>query len=94
MSKFNEDSFKLFDNEHPEVYEGFKRFALKAMSVRSNYSARAIFHALRWETMIDSGEEFKINDGWSPFYADKFMSESPRFEGFFRTRTRSDRGGE
>jgi hypothetical protein len=42
--------------------------------------------------MIDSGEEFKINDGWSPYYADKFMSESPRFEGFFRTRTRSDRG--
>ena len=94
MSNFTSESFRVHSNEHPEIYEAFRKFALKAMSVRSNYSARAIFHALRWETMIDSGEEFKINDGWSPFYADKFMSESPRFEGFFRTRTRSYRGEE
>ena len=87
MSKYNTESFKLYDNEHPEIYEGFRKFALKALAVRSNYSARAIFHALRWETMIDSGEEFKINDGWSPFYARKFMNESTRYEGFFRTRS-------
>ena len=86
MSKFNTESFKLYDNEHPEIYEGFRKFALKALAVRNNYSARAIFHALRWETLLDSGGDYKIPNGWSPFYARKFMKESPEHEGFFRTR--------
>ena len=93
MTKYNDDNFKVFDNEHPEVYEGFKRFALKAMSVRKHYSSRAVLHALRWETMLDSGEEFKINNNWSSFYARKFMRESPTYEGFFRLRTQASQRG-
>ena len=89
MSNFNSESFEEFNDEHPEVYEGFKRFALKAMGFRKHYSADAVLHALRWETMIESGEEFKINNNWSSFYARKFMKECPSYEGFFRLRTQT-----
>ena len=94
MSNYNDDSFKVFDKEHPEVYEGFKKFALIAMGVRKHYSSDAVLHALRWETMIESGEEFKINNNWSSFYARKFMEESPSHTGFFRLRTQTSLGDE
>jgi hypothetical protein len=44
--------------------------------------------------MIESGEEFKINNNWSSFYARKFMKESPAYEGFFRLRTQTSLGDE
>ena len=67
---------------------------MKAMAVRKHYSSRAVFHALRWETVIDSGGEFKINNNWSPFYARKFMKESPSHEGFFRSRVQTHARGD
>jgi hypothetical protein len=94
MTKYTDENFNEFDNAHPEIYEGFKRFALKAMAVRKHYSSRAVFHALRWETIIDSGGEFKINNNWSPFYARKFMKESPSHEGFFRSRVQTHARGD
>jgi len=87
--KFNHESFLVFDAQHPEIYEGFKRYALKALAVRSRWSARAIFHVLRWETLLDSGGDYKISNGWSSFYAKKFMNESPEHEGFFQLRNSS-----
>jgi|TARA_B110001469_G_scaffold90739_1_gene86169 hypothetical protein len=86
MRVYNDETFLVFHNEHPEIYEGFRKYAMKALAIRNRWSARAIFHLLRWDTLLDSGGEYKICDGWSPYYAKKFMAESPKHEGFFRTR--------
>lgn len=64
MRVYNDETFLVFHNEHPEIYEGFRKYAMKALAVRNRWSARAIFHLLRWDTLLDSGGEYKICDGW------------------------------
>ena len=89
--------FVQFDNDHPVIWELFRRFTLEAIaSGRQRFSARAIFHRIRWETMIkptgdilnpDTGKPIKLNNNWSPYYARKFLDEFPRARGFFRLRS-------
>jgi hypothetical protein len=79
-----------FHKEHPEVWDLFCRFTfMKINAGFKHYSARGIFHRIRWETDLpayDKGNEFKLNDHHSPFYARRFMATYPEHEGFFRTR--------
>ena len=81
--KFNE-----FHADNPQVWQQFKRFAFKAINAgMNNFSSRAIFHRIRWETNVESKDgEFKINNNLSPFYARKFADEFPKYEFFFRNR--------
>ena len=79
-----------FHKKHPEVWNLFVQFTKeKAEKGFTNYSARGIFHRIRWETDkpdYQEGCEFKLNDHHSPFYARAFMKKFPEHEGFFRTR--------
>ena len=74
--------------ENPRVWILFERFALDRISLgHSHYSARTIFHRIRWETDAGADEpELKINDHYSPFYARRFERIHPGHEGFFRSR--------
>jgi hypothetical protein len=86
------DRASTYHVEHPEVYELFKRFAFEVIDAGyDNYSARGIFHRMRWHTEIEmSGERFKINSTHSPYYARKFHQDFPIYRGFFRTRVLGD----
>ncbi len=79
-----------FHEDNPRVWELFKKFTFdRVRKGFHNYSARSIFHRIRWETDIpeyEQGEEFKLNDHHSPFYARRFMRMYPEHAGFFRTR--------
>ena len=79
-----------FHSEHPEVWDLFVRFTQEKINRRfGHYSARGIFHRIRWETeqpTYTEGREFKLNDHCSPFYARRFMRMYPQHDGFFRTR--------
>lgn len=86
--RWTEENFALFDAEHPEVYEHFEKFALVVAKRREYYSAKCVFHRVRWETMVTGGDDYKIDDGWISHYARKFMKLHPEHEGFFRTRLR------
>lgn len=86
--KWTKENFEKFDAEHPELYQAFKKIALRAALARSRYSARGIFHIIRWESLVSTGTDYKIDDGWSPHYARKFMAEYPEHGEFFETRTR------
>ena len=86
--KWTKENFQEYDKQHPEIYEMFKRFALQAASVKKRYSAKSIFHRLRWETMISGSGDYKIDDGWISHYARKFIDEFPKHEDFFETRVR------
>ncbi|WP_339667264.1 hypothetical protein [uncultured Marinobacter sp.] len=81
---------KAFHSEHPEVWDLFVRFTQEKINRGfKHYSARGIFHRIRWETeepSYQAGKEFKLNDHYSPFYARSFHRIYPQHDGFFRTR--------
>lgn len=85
------ESFKRFQKYHeenPQIYEFFKRYTLR--SIERGYkhlSAEFIFNVIRWETPIGaSGDDFKINNDFKPWYSRLFMKEFPQFQDFFRKR--------
>lgn len=79
--------FLKFHDQHPEVYELLKRFALEAIAAgRQQLSIALITERIRWETSVIGGNEFKLNNNHRSFYARMFMDEFPQYEGFFRTR--------
>lgn len=87
--KWTKEKFEKHHQDHPEIYDLFERYALHAASVRKYYSAKAIFHRVRWHTQIEErNSEFKIDDGWISHYARKFLADHPEHEGFFQTRLR------
>jgi len=78
-----------FNSEHPIVWELFCKFTFQRIYKGfENYSARGIFHRIRWETeqAVTADDDFKLNDHLSPFYARRFMKMYPEHDGFFRTR--------
>ena len=87
--RWSEENFKIHLVENPEIYKLFIKYALQAAAVRNNYSARGIFHQIRWHTMVkEANSEFKVDNGWSYHYSRKFMEDYPEYKGFFRTRVR------
>ena len=89
--KWTKENFIKHDNENPEIYAMFVKFALQVASVRSYYSAKNIFHRMRWETAIEEkGSDFKIDDGWISHYARKFMDEYPKHNDLFQIRIRKE----
>jgi hypothetical protein len=87
--KWTVEKFIEHDKENPEVYKMFERFALEAAKYKSKYSAKSIFHRIRWETMVsEKDSQYKIDDGWISHYARKFLEHHPELEGFFETRLR------
>lgn len=82
-----QEKFRQYHKDNPEVWALFVRFAqeLKAAGV-TRYSSQGIFHRIRWETVLKSKGDFKVNNTFSPDYARKLMEEYPEFLGFFETR--------
>lgn len=78
---------------NPHVYELFKRFTFDVIKRgHKHYSSKAIFERIRWHTDIETtGEEFKMSNNYTPYYARLFMKDFPDHADFFRTKTlRSD----
>lgn len=82
--------FKKYHDENPQIYEFFKRYALKAIERGFKHlSAEWVFNVCRWETPIGaSGDDFKINNDYKPLYSRLFMREYPQYEDFFRKRNK------
>ena len=89
--KWTSENFVQHDKENPQVYLMFERFALEAYKYKKKYSAKSIFHRIRWETMVNEKDsQYKIDDGWISHYARKFMDQHPELEDFFETRLREN----
>jgi hypothetical protein len=81
-----------FHKRNPQVWDLFVRFANEKISVGfKHYSARGIWHRIRWETPAgdDGVEKFKLGDHHAKFYARRFMKMYPSYDGFFRQRDNS-----
>ena len=89
--KWSHSNFLAHHEANPEIYRLFKEYAVKVAKYRPKYSAKAIFHVIRWDTMLAEVEsEYKIDDGWISHYARLFVEENPKYEGLFETRVRQD----
>jgi hypothetical protein len=85
------EDFEKFHHNNPEIYTMFVDFSKQAAVKNSYYSARGIFHRIRWETSVNSDDrQFKLNDIWTAYYARKFMEDHPEHKGFFRLRKEDD----
>lgn len=79
--------FQKYDDENPHIYEAFRRFALQAIGYgRKYYGAKSIMERVRWNTMEEGNDDFKINNNYTAYYARKFENEFPQHKGFFRKR--------
>jgi len=72
---------------NPHVYELFTRFTFDVIKRgHKHYSSKAIFERIRWHTDIETaGEEFKMSNNYTPYYARLFMKDFPDHADFFRT---------
>jgi len=87
---WTKENCRVAHEDNPLIYEAFEEYALKATKYRTHYSAKFIFHIIRWNTMISGSEkEHKISDGWISHYARLFMEKHPEHKGFFKTSARS-----
>jgi len=75
--------------QNPHVYELFKRFTYDVIRRgHHHYSSKAIFERIRWHTEIETdGEEFKMSNNYTPYYARLFMHDHPQHAEFFRTKS-------
>ena len=81
-----------FSKQHPYVSVLFVKFTKEIISRGfKNYSAKAIFERIRWETDVPDvagRSTFKLSNNHRAWYARKFMETYPEYAGFFRTRPR------
>lgn len=87
-------AFDKFDRENPDVFAAFERLALTAIKKgKTRLSSKLICEVIRWEVFLEtSGEEFKINNNYTAFYARKFMDRHPEHGKCFETRrSKADR---
>lgn len=83
------EKFSKYFSDNPQIWNLFIQFALVvAESGRTHYSARAIFHRIRWHVEIETKSEdsFKIGNNHSPYFARLFHLVYPEYNGLFRNR--------
>ena len=72
-----------------DQYALFKAFALEVfITGRRRYGAKGIVERMRWHAEVESGGTFKLNNNDTSRFARRLAEEDPRFEGFFRFRSR------
>lgn len=81
-------AYQKWDAANPHFYPLFVRFALQlAERGYRNLSSKLIFERIRWESMIrTTGEEWKLNNNYTPIYARRFMRDHHNLDGLFRLR--------
>ena len=89
QGKWTADNFEKYHEENPAVYEMFKKFSIQIAAKRERFSAKCIFHRVRWETAVGNyPSDYKIDDGWISHYARKFVKDFPQHKDFFQFRHR------
>lgn len=83
-----ERQFLRFDELNPHVNDMIVKiaFELKRRGFK-RAGMKMIFERLRWLwAMQTQGEDYKLNNNYTAFYARKVMREHQELEGFFKTR--------
>ena len=86
MDQSIDQTFWEYHEDNPEIFELFKQYAHAARDAgMSRYSARAIFHRIRWHIDIEthSNDGFKLSNNHTPRYARMLMATDAAFLHFF-----------
>jgi len=79
--------FERYHAENPEIWQQFKDATFALIRVgRNHFSADAILHSIRFNTVIRGGKDFKINNNYSSMYSRMFTANYPEHTGFFEQR--------
>lgn len=79
------ESWIAFHRNNLQFWYAFERRTGEMRKVRDTYSARTIIENARWdETMRTHGEDVKINNNYTPFYARLYLAKYPEAKGFFQ----------
>jgi len=79
--------FERYDREHPEIWKHFVEITYQLIrSGKKHYGAKAVFEIIRYHRFVKHGEDLKVNNNYTAYYARKFMKQCPEHAGFFGTR--------
>ena len=82
-------TFQEYHERNPRIYEEFKRFAfLLINNGHKKIGSKQVFERIRWESMIERIDRYKVNNNYTADYAYKFESDFPYLEGIFYHRAR------
>lgn len=81
------ERFAEFHAANPHVYEALRDMALKAKRAGiQRGGVKAMCEALRWSSIATRGEDWKINNDFTAFYARLLEKNNPDLRGFFEMR--------
>lgn len=86
---YTDDKIETFIRAHvesPEVWSAFEHTALLLIAMGKRAGAIDILGRVRWETHIEGGAEWKVNNNYAPYYARIFAAKYPEHYGFFEFR--------
>ncbi len=88
MSQKILEQFAVYHDENPQIWKEFQRrtFALLKKSHRHHLGAQMIMEVIRYFSLIEGNDEYKINNNYSGYYARLFMETYPEYQGLFETR--------
>lgn len=80
--------FLQYHRRYPEVYEKFKKYTLETINRKlNNFSARGIFHVMRWiEKDRIKLDGYKFNNNSIAYYSRMFERDYPAYKGYFDKR--------
>ena len=82
-----QDKFERYHKENPEIWDQFKEATFALIKVgRKHFSADAILHSIRFNTVLRGGTDFKINNNYSSMYSRLFTANFPEHKDFFEQR--------
>lgn len=87
------ERFARFHAGNPAVYAGLCKLALEMLGLGwRRCSMDMLFHLLRWSYGVQThGDEYRLNNNYTSFYARPLMEREPRLAGFFETRRKTSR---
>ena len=80
-------SFKKYHQENPQIYIEFKRLAFQLINRgHIRLGAKQIFEVIRWHTMVEGNDRYKVNNNYTSDYARLFENDHPIYAGYFLKR--------
>ena len=70
----------------PEVWQTFERITLGLIEAGKKAGAIDVLGRARWETHIEGGKDWKVNNNYAPYYARIFAAKYPEYRDFFEFR--------
>ena len=82
-----QQKFELFHKNNPEVYTMLVSLALQAKAAgRNKIGIGMLFEVLRWNYIIRTSEDFKLNNNYRSRYVRLIAQNEPSLGGMFEMR--------